>query len=137
MIESIALYMSVYESRIDSELSEAKRSRVKSATNSAEVRVCRPNASARSMLSGIGFFQPEGDDLVFRSALTGDASVSEHLKWLYGMLKCERKVFRQLEASGTSVVVVIRPHERKLHLTPEALLLMHQFHLSTEVRQGG
>ena len=72
--------------------------------------------------------------MVFRSALAADQPVSEHLKWLYGVLQHQRKFFRQLEASGVSVVVSIRVHDRQLHLPPEALLLMHQFHLPTELQ---
>jgi len=107
---------------------------MKSPTSSAEIRIRRPDASARNIASAVSFFQPDGDDLVFRSALPADQPVSEHLTWLYGMLQHQRKFFRQLEASGVSVVVSIRIHDRHLQLPPEALLLMHQFHLPTELQ---
>ena len=98
-----------------------------------EVRVCAPTASARDIASRLPFFLPDCDDLVFRSALAPEEPATEHLKWLYGKLKFERKAFRQLEASGVAVVVRIRAHDRHLVLAPEALLLMHQLHLTTEL----
>src|SRR5689334_10947412 len=110
---------------------------MKAPVNSVEVRISCPDASARSIVSGIGFsswFRSDNGDLVFRSALTPEQPVSEHLKWLYGSLKFERKLFRKLEASGVSVVVCIRAHDRRLHLPPEALLLMHMLHLPTELQ---
>ncbi len=99
-----------------------------------EVRICAPDASARNIASSLTFFRPDSDDLVFRSALADDEPVSEHLKWLYGKVKFDRKVFRQLETSGVTVVVRIRVHDRQVLLAPEALLLMHRFHLTTEIQ---
>jgi hypothetical protein len=107
---------------------------MKSPASSVELRIRRPDASARNIASAIGFFQPDGGDLIFRSALAADIPVAEHLKWLYGMLQHKRRLFRRLEASGVSVVVSIRVHDRQLQLPPGALLLMHQFHLLTELQ---
>lgn len=86
------------------------------------------------MVSDVSFFRAEGEDLVFRSALVGECSVSEHLKWLHAMLQHESKRFRQLAASGASVVVCVRIHESKLRLPPEALLLMHRFQIPIELQ---
>ena len=102
-------------------------------TSLVEIHILSPNASARSIASGVSFFQPDGDDMVFRSALSSETPVGEHLKWLYGMLQHHRKLFKQLDASGVSMVVAIRVHDRTLDLQPEALLLMHQFHLPTKI----
>lgn len=98
-----------------------------------EIRIGCPGPLSRDIASRVSFFKPDGNDLVFPSWLAADKPIDEHLKWLYGMLQHERKFFRRLEASGVSIVVFIRSQNRELSLTPEALLLMHKFHLPTEV----
>src|SRR4051812_13728983 len=92
-----------------------------------EIRIGHPGPLARDIASRVSFFQPDGDDLVFRSWLAADQPVSGHLKWLHMMLQHDRKFFRQLEASGVYVVVSIRAQSREFSLAPESLLLMHQF----------
>jgi hypothetical protein len=78
-------------------------------------------------------FVPDGEDFVFQSRLQPDVSVSEHLKWLHGMLQFERKKLRKLQEDGVDMVCCIRLRERSLTIEPEALLLMHQLHLRTEI----
>lgn len=78
-------------------------------------------------------FVADGEDFVFRLRLQPDVSVSEHLKWLHGMLHFERKRLRKLQEDGVDMVCRIRVRERSLIIEPEALLLMHQLHLRTEI----
>ena len=65
-----------------------------------EIRILSPGNRLQSVQSHFEtWFVPEGSDLVFRSALAPELSVSEHLKWFYGMLQFHRKFIRQLEKS--------------------------------------
>lgn len=107
---------------------------MKAPTCHVEIRIRRPDASARNIALAVGAFAPDGEDLVFVSALRAEEPAAAHLKWLYSMLQHHRKVFRQLEASGAPAVVCVRIFERHLQLPPEAILLMHQFHLGTEIQ---
>src|SRR5690348_8026979 len=91
------------------------------------------DAAERIMKKFPTFFHAEGSDLVFRSALDDTYSVGDHLKWLFGMLKFDGKFFRQMEASGVPAVLVIRTHTRPLCVEPEAMLLPHKLHLTTEI----
>ena len=99
-----------------------------------EVRIINPGVRA-SMISGSlhTWFAPQGEDFVFTSKLAEDSSVSEHLKWLHGILEFERKRLRQLQEKGVATVCRIRVRSRSLDIEPEALLLMHQCHLRTEI----
>jgi hypothetical protein len=99
-----------------------------------EVRVIKPGMQASSFTgSGQTWFTPDGEDFVFASRLEPTASVSEHLKWLHGMLQFERKRLRQLQEDGVDMFCSIRVRARTLSIEPEALLLMHQCHLRTEI----
>lgn len=99
-----------------------------------EVRIVAPGVRA-SMISGAlhTWFVAEGQDFVFTSKLPEESSVSEHLKWLHGMLEFERKRLRQLQENGVATVCRVRVRGRSLEIEPEALLLMHQCHLRTEI----
>ncbi len=101
-----------------------------------EIRICQPDQISADAIRRRfpAFFHPDGDDFVFRSSLDRDASISDHLKWLYGRIKDERKAFRQFEASGVAAVICIRAQDRQFRIEPESLLLAHQFHLPIEVR---
>ena len=72
-------------------------------------------------------------DFVFQSRLDLGAELSDHLKWLHGILQFERKWLRQLQEAGVEIVCRIRVRARELVIEPEALLLMHQLHLRTEI----
>ena len=99
-----------------------------------EVRILSPGDRAQSVQSHFEtWFVPDGSDLVFRSALSPELSVSEHLKWFHGMLQFHRKFIRQLEESGIRSVVRISVRERSFAIEPEAVFLAHQLHLTTEI----
>lgn len=90
----------------------------------------RASTISGAMHSG---FVSEGQDFVFTSKLPEGFSVSEHQKWLHGVLQLERKRLRQLQENGVAVVCRIRVRARSLDIEPEALLLKHQCHLGTEI----
>lgn len=78
-------------------------------------------------------FVPRGDDYVLISGLEPTASVTEHLRWLQTLLDDDRKLLRKLQAEGVLIACRIRVRDRSFFIEPEALLLMHQFHLRTVV----
>lgn len=101
---------------------------------SVQVRISRPGVRAEAIRSHFEtWFVPDGDDLVFRSPLAPELSVSDHLKWFHSMLEFHRKFIRKLEADGVHMIVHISVRGRTLSLEPEALLLAHKLHLKTEI----
>ena len=88
-----------------------------------EVRILSPGNRAQSVQSHFEtWFVPDGSDLVFRSALSPELSISEHLKLFYGMLQFHRKFIRQLEESGIRVTIRISVRQRSSTIEPEYLL---------------
>ena len=102
--------------------------------SNVEVRILNPGERKQSVLSHFEtWFVPDGTDLVFRSQLSPDHSISEHLIWLHGMLQFHRKFLRQLEAAGVCTVVRIGVRGRAFTIEPQAVFLAHQLHLKTEI----
>src|SRR5690349_13547138 len=78
-----------------------------------EVQILRPSESGQSALWHFEtWFRRDGADVVCRSALSPEVSVSEHLKWFHGMLQSHRKFIRQLEEAGIQTVIRIAVRER-------------------------
>ena len=99
-----------------------------------EVRVINPGPRASSLAeANQTWFKADGDDFVCDSRLDPTASVSDHLKWLHGVFQFERKKLRKLQEDGVEMVCRIRLKTRTLSIEPEALLLIHQCHLRTEI----
>ena len=91
----------LYEGRIPGRLA----SRMSMHKHHVEVRILSPGERAQSVLSHFEtWFKPDGKDLVFRSALSPEVSISEHLKWFHIMLQPHRKFIRRLEESGIHTV---------------------------------
>lgn len=102
--------------------------------HNVEVRILNPGERTHSVQSHFEtWFKPDGSDLVFRSALSPELSISEHLKWFHGMLQFHRKFIRQLEEAGVRTVIRIAVRERSFTIEPEAVFLAHQLHMKTEI----
>ena len=102
--------------------------------NYVEVRILRPGTNTQSVQSRFQtWFVPDGSDLVFRSQLSPELSISEHLKWFHMMLESHRKFIRQLEGLGIHTIVRIVVRECSLIIEPEAVFLAHQLHLKTDI----
>ena len=99
-----------------------------------ELCIINPGERASTItLRREGWFVADRQDFVFQSRLDLGAKPSEHLKWLHMILEHERKWLRQLQEAGVEMVCRIRVRARELAIEPEALLLMHQLHLRTEI----
>jgi hypothetical protein len=99
-----------------------------------EVRIISPGPRACSITAErASWFVSDGADLVIQSRLEQDTPVSDHLKWLQGILQFQRRQLRTLQEDGVDMVCRIRVRCRNFAIEPEALLLMHQCHLRTEI----
>ena len=98
-----------------------------------EVRIFNGKLLAESFGKSENGWCLDDCDLVFSSRLDSESSISEHLKWLRGMLQFERKKLKNLQANGVDMACLIRVKARVVSIEPEALLLMHECHLRTEI----
>jgi len=79
------------------------------------------------------FFTEEKEDFVFRSALGAGHSITEHLKWLHGMLQHDSGLFKKAQQDGYDIVLQIHSEVKEFTVQPEALLLPHKLHLPVEI----
>lgn len=100
----------------------------------AEVLILKPCPWVSRLTPGQpSGFVPIGEDWVFQSRLTPGVSVSEHLKWLQGILQFELRKLRKLQEVDVEMICRIRVKERMVTIEAEALFLMHPLHLRTEM----
>src|SRR6478609_7201183 len=102
----------------------------------APVEVRIGNATPEILLQlgqDAGLFKPDGKDFVFRSARGAGHTISEHMVWLHGMLKFDRKKIRQAEDAGAEIVVRICLESNEVTLSPQAVLLAHSLQVPIEI----
>jgi hypothetical protein len=70
-----------------------------------ELRITRlPNKASASRKS-LPFAVLKGSDIIITSALAKDAPLNDHLVWLWGMVKLERRYLKSLRAEGAEITV--------------------------------
>ena len=67
----------------------------------------------------------EGTDLVLKSPLGPDASLNEHLVWLWGMLKHERRYLKSLAAQGAKMTAQATGLRRPVEIKPNGAEMLH------------
>jgi hypothetical protein len=64
-------------------------------------------------------------DLVVPSRLAKDASLNEHLVWLWGWLQGERRYLKSLQAEGAKLVVDAQVDGPAIEILPNGAELLH------------
>jgi hypothetical protein len=67
----------------------------------------------------------EGGTVVLQSQLEDSASLNEHLVWLWGMLKHERRVLKQAAAGGAKLVCECSVSGGSVHVLPNGAEMLH------------
>ena len=78
-----------------------------------------------SVQSKLKFSALHGRDVIIRSALGTDASLNEHLVWLWGLVKHERRVLKKVAAEGARIVCSCRVPKGEIRLLPNAAEMLH------------
>jgi hypothetical protein len=73
----------------------------------------------------IPFAVLKGTDLVLKSPLGPDASVNEHLVWLWGMLKHRRRYLKSLAAQGAKMTAQVKGFRRPIEIKPNGPEMLH------------
>ncbi|RII24978.1 MAG: hypothetical protein CXR30_19415 [Geobacter sp.] len=64
-------------------------------------------------------------DVIIQSRLESDATLNDHLVWLWGMLKNERRFLKTLQAEGARISCHCTTSKREIHLLPNAAEMIH------------
>lgn len=74
----------------------------------AAVEISNVKSRQESIVCKIAFAEAEKDVVMIRSALAGDVLLNEHLVWLWGRLKHERRYLKNLQQDGAILTVRIK-----------------------------
>jgi hypothetical protein len=75
----------------------------------------------------------EKEDLVFRSSLGPGHTITEHLKWMLGMVQHDSAEFKRARQEGCDIVLQITSESADFSIEPEALLLPHKLYLPVDI----
>ncbi len=64
-------------------------------------------------------------DVVIRSQVDEACPVNEHIVWLWGMLRHERRFLKNLKQNGAKLTCQCYTNERKLALLPNGAEMLH------------
>ena len=90
-----------------------------------ELRIGGVSAAAETTRKRLPFATIEGDDIVLQSALPAEASLNEHLVWLWGLLQHERRYLKGLAGRGASIIVRVRGVRQRVEVKPNGAEMLH------------
>jgi hypothetical protein len=67
----------------------------------------------------------EGKDVVIPSRLQADAPLNDHLVWLWGLLKHERRTLKRVTAEGAKLICHAKVPGGPITLKPNGAELLH------------
>ncbi len=91
----------------------------------AAIRFIGASARAEAICAKIAAIEIGRGDLVLRSRLAADRPLNEHLVWLWGMLKHQRRYLKNLQLQGIRVVCECEVPHGSVHILPNSAEMLH------------
>jgi hypothetical protein len=82
----------------------------------------RPGSAIRKSLPAATV---EGEDVLITSQLPDDAPLNDHLVWLWGFLKHERRYLKSLHTEGAAFTIHVPASRRPIMLKPNGAEMLH------------
>jgi hypothetical protein len=92
---------------------------------SAEVRVSGVSDRKESIREQLPFAVIEQGDVVIRSWLEPSEPLNDHLIWLWGSLKHQRRFLKNIQQCGGKLVCRCKVPKGRVHLRPNAAEMLH------------
>jgi hypothetical protein len=89
------------------------------------LRISRIPSTADATRKQLPFGQIVGGDIVLISQLGAEASLNDHLVWIWGMVRNERRFLASLAAQGAVLAVTATNVRRPIEIRPNGAELMH------------
>jgi hypothetical protein len=83
-----------------------------------------PNAAA-AIRKSLPFAKVSSDGIAIMSQLDSNATVNEHLVWLWGMLRLERRYLKSLQSEGAALSVCVSGARLPIELRPNGVEMLH------------
>lgn len=91
----------------------------------AKLTFIAPEARIPAIISKLPNAVKEGGKAIVTSPLATDASLNDHLVWLWGMLKHERRFIKNLHAEGVRLVCDCEARKNEIALSPNGAEMLH------------
>lgn len=79
----------------------------------------------RAVREKIASSEIEGDEVILRSPLSAELPLNDHLVWLWGMLKHERRFLKSLPADGAKLFFMCTAKKGRFTIRPNAAEMLH------------
>jgi hypothetical protein len=89
------------------------------------LRISRLPNEAAGLRKRLPFTVVGGQQLVLESALPPDAPLNDHLVWIWGLLKLERRYLKSLQSEGARFTVVAPFRSGGVEIQPNGAELLH------------
>lgn len=100
-----------------------------------EVRISGVSSRTESICERLPFSVVEQGDVVVRSQLKSSSSLNEHLVWLWGMLKPQRKFLKDLQQQGGTIVCRCKFPSSDIHLLPNGAEMLHLLNMELVIEK--
>ena len=103
----------------------------------AALRITGIASTADATRKSLAFAQIEGTDIVLRSQLGPEAALNDHLVWLWGILKHERRFLKSLAAQGALLTVTVSGATGSVRVEPNGAELLHLLGATLVIERDG
>lgn len=91
----------------------------------AAIRFVDALARSEAIRAKIAGAEIERGDVVLQSRLTPDRSLNEHLVWLWGMLKHQRRYLKNIQTQGIGLVCECEVPPGSIRILPNSAEMLH------------
>ena len=91
----------------------------------AAIRFVDSSARAEAIRAKVPGAEIERGDVVLRSRLAPDQPLNEHLVWLWGMLKHQRRYLKNIQSQGIGVICECRVSPGSIRILPNGAEMLH------------
>ncbi len=99
----------------------------------AEIVISGVLSRQKQIAEQIPFAAIRGTDVVIASQLHNEASLNDHLVWLWGMLKHSRRFLKSVQAEGAVVRCECRAKKGAVVIEPNGAEMLHLLNISCSV----
>lgn len=100
----------------------------------AQLKFIAPETRIPAIVSKLpGAVKKDGKAVVM-SALEADVPLNDHLVWLWGMLKHERRFIKSLKTEGVRIVCECEAQKNEISLLPNSAEMLHLLGAELEVK---
>ncbi len=92
---------------------------------SVSLHISNLPTAASANRKALPFAPVEGTTIIVKSQLASDLPLNDHLVWLWGMLKYERRYIKGLQSEGANIVVHAKGFRGQVEVRANGAEMLH------------